>query len=160
MLIRLISLAILFVLMNANHVSFADDKFIFPKDKPSVFKKIEKKTTKGEVFQQNKPIIKSNKVAKEKEKISIIQDKKENAIEKKTEITKKKDIIISTFIIPKKKPKTVKQIASSAKRSKFLNQKDFDRAKIAFDQIKSGKMITGFKTSQKIKDKDFKTFVQ
>ena len=37
MLIRLISLAILFVLMNANHVSFADDKFIFPKEKENFY---------------------------------------------------------------------------------------------------------------------------
>ena len=42
MLIRLISLAILLLLIDTNHISLADENFILPKDKPSVFKKIEK----------------------------------------------------------------------------------------------------------------------
>ena len=42
MLIRLISLAILLLLIDTNHISLADEYFILPKDKPSVFKKIEK----------------------------------------------------------------------------------------------------------------------
>ena len=40
MLKRLISLAILLLLIDTNHISFADENFILPKDKPSVFKKI------------------------------------------------------------------------------------------------------------------------
>ena len=46
MLIRLISLAILLLLIDVNHVSFADDKILLPKDKPSVFKKIEQNWVK------------------------------------------------------------------------------------------------------------------
>ena len=45
MLIRLISLAILLLLIDTNHISLADENFILPKDKPSVFKKIEKSKT-------------------------------------------------------------------------------------------------------------------
>ena len=62
--------------------------------------------------------------------------------------------------MPQKKPKTIRKTTASVKKSKFLSQKDFERAKIAFSQIKSGKVITGYKTSEKIKDKDFKLFVQ
>ncbi len=160
MLIRLISLAILLLLIDVNHISLADDKFILPKDKPSVFKKIEKKTEAKDVIPQTKPVIKTmenlEKKAKTEEKEKNIDNKKEL----KTKIVKKKETKFDGFIIPQKKPKTVKKIASSVKKSKYLNQKDFDRAKIAFDQIKSGKIITGYKTSQKIKDKDFKNFVQ
>ena len=59
-----------------------------------------------------------------------------------------------------KKAKTIRKTTASVKKSKFLSQKDFEKAKIAFSQIKSGKVITGYKTSEKIKDKDFKSFVQ
>ncbi|OUW73302.1 MAG: lytic transglycosylase [Pelagibacteraceae bacterium TMED216] len=160
MLIRLISLAILLLLINVNHIGLANDKFILPKDKPSVFKKIDK--TKTEIkspIPQIKPIIKTKENAKVKEK--KIEEKK--VIEKKDEKLKlkaEKDIKKSKFILPQKKPKTIRKITASVKKSKFLNQKDFERAKTAFSQIKSGKIITGYKTSKKIKDKDFKLFVQ
>ena len=60
MLIRLISLAILLLLIDTNHISLADENFILPKDKPSVFKKIEKPSiTSKELLPQSKPIIKT-----------------------------------------------------------------------------------------------------
>ena len=59
--------------------------------------------------------------------------------QKKIEV--KKEVKIGDFIIPQKKPKTVKKRAIPVKKSKYLSQKDFDRAKVAFDQIKSGKRI-------------------
>ncbi len=164
MLIRLISLAILFVLIDINRISLAEVGFILPKDKPSVFRKIEKKIPKKQVLPQLKPNFEVNK--KQKIEKKIIEDEKKD--EKKVKVTEpkkiikieKKEVKIERFIIPRKKPKTVKRIVSSVKKSKYLSQKDFDRAKVAFDQIKSGKIITGYKTSQKIKDKDFKNFVQ
>ena len=65
MLIRLISLAILLLLIDTNHISLADENFILPKDKPSVFKKIEKpRTTSKELLPQSKPIIKSKTIKK------------------------------------------------------------------------------------------------
>ncbi len=150
MLIRLISLAILLLLIDVNHIGLADDKFIFPKDKPSVFKKVENNNSKiKSLIPQSKPVIKT----KENELV------KEKPIIKKLE-KKKIEVKIGDFTIPQKKPKTVKKRAIPVKKSKYLSQKDFDRAKIAFDQIKSGKIITGYKTSQKIKDKDFSKFVQ
>ena len=66
MLIRLISLAILLLLVDVNHIGLASDKIILPKDKPSVFKKIEKsKTGLKSLIPQSKPIIKT------KEKIKL-----------------------------------------------------------------------------------------
>ena len=158
MLIRLISLAILLLLIDVNRIALTDDKFILPKDKPSVFKKVEKnKSGMEDLIPQSKPIIKvkENKVVKEKIKEKQII---KNVEKKKIEV--KNEVKIKGFIIPQKKPKTVKKAATPVKKSKYLSQKDFERAKVAFDQIKSGKVITGYKTSQKIKDKDFKKFVE
>ncbi len=158
MLIRLISLAILLLLIDVNHIGLTDDKLILPKDKPSVFKKIEiNKTSNKILIPQSKPIIKNNNIVEVEEK------NKEKEITLKEEIKKveiKKEVKVDGFIIPREKPKTVKKITKSVKKSKLLSQKDFDRAKITFDQIKSGKVITGYKTSQKIKDKDLRKFVQ
>ena len=160
MLIRLISLAILLLLINVNHNGFANDKFILPKDKPSVFKKIEKNKT-----QIKNPIPQSKPIIKTKQKVIVadkkIEEKKElKKTDEKTKIKVEKEVKTLDFILPVKKPKTIRKITASVKKSKFLTQKDFERAKTAFSQIKSGKMITGYKTSEKIKDKDFKLFVQ
>ena len=68
MLIRLISLAILLLLINTNHISLADENFILPKDKPSVFKKIEKpRTTSKDLLPQSKPIIKTETIKEKKD---------------------------------------------------------------------------------------------
>jgi len=158
MLIRLISLAILLLLTDANHISLADDKFLLPKDKPSVFKKIEKnKNSMRNLLPQSKPIIKTKEIETIKEKTKEKQVTKKDE-EKKIEL--KKEVKIHGIVIPQKKPKTVKKATAPVKKSKYLSPKDFERAKIAFDQIKSGKVITGYKTSQKIKDKEFNKFVQ
>ncbi len=159
MLIRLISLAILLLLIDTNHISLSDENFILPKDKPSVFKKIEKpRAPSKDLLPQSKPIIKTETTQKKeevKEKVKI-KVKTEEKIAKKVE----KKITSDAFVLPRKKPKTIRKTTASVKKSKFLSQKDFERAKIAFSQIKSGKVITGYKTSEKIKDKDFKLFVQ
>ena len=153
MLIRLISLVILLLLIDVNHIGLTDDNFIFPKNKPSVFKKIEKnKTATKDLVPQSKPIIRTE------EKVITKKDTKENQIIKKEikekiEVKKetKKITKLGDFITPQKKPKTVKKASAPVKKSKYLSQKDFERAKLAFDQIKSKKVITGYKTSQKIK---------
>ena len=128
-----------------------------PKDKPSVFKKIEKpRATNKDLLPQSKPIIKTETIEKKEEVKKKIKVKEEEKIVKKVE----KKINVGAFVLPQKKPKTIRKKTASVKKSKFLSQKDFERAKIAFSQIKSGKVITGYKTSEKIKDKDFKLFVQ
>ena len=156
MLKRLISLVILLSLIINFEISSEETRFLLPKNKPSVFKKIDniKKNTevitpskKPEIFEKKTTI---EKVAKEKEKTIV----KDNVIKKQLK-TKQ----ISTFLVPKKKPKSYK-VVSSAKRSKYLNQKDFDRAKLVFEQFKARKWITGYQTSTKIKDKEFKNFIR
>ena len=156
MLKRLISLVILSSLIINFEISSEETRFLLPKNKPSVFKKIDniKKNTgvitpskKPEIFEKKTTI---KKVAKEKEK-TIVKDN----VKKKQLKTKQ----ISTFLVPKKKPKSYK-VVSSAKKSKYLNQKDFDRAKLVFEQFKARKWITGYQTSTKIKDKEFKNFIR
>ena len=153
MLIRLISLAILLLLIDVNRIGLTDDKFLLPKDKPSVFKKIEKpKKINDKLIPQSKPIIKTEAIEKKTETKVKVKEKTTQKVEKR--------VVVDGFILPQKKPKTIRKVTASVKKSKFLSQKDFERAKTAFSQIKSGKMITGYKTSEKIKDKDFKLFVQ
>ena len=96
MLIRLISLVILFIFLSKNIVYSEGINFVLPKAKPSIFKKIEKTniSEKKLLIPQNKPIQKS-------EKIEIIQDKvdvterllKNSTITIKKKITKKKLIV-------------------------------------------------------------------
>ena len=88
MLIRLISLALLLLLIDINHIGLADENFILPKDKPSVFKKIEKpRTTSKDLIPQSKPIKTGNIQKKEepKEKIKV-KVKEEEKIIKKVEL--------------------------------------------------------------------------
>ena len=75
---KLISLAILIFFLLTGH-SFSDEKFLFPKEKPSIFKKIDKNVVKKnlEGLPQKKPIIKENESSKK----DVLTDKK--IIEKK-----------------------------------------------------------------------------
>ena len=87
MLIRLISLAILLLILNVNHIGLANEKFILPKDKPSVFKKIEKsKTEVRNPLPQSKPSIKT------KEKLEVKDQKinEKNVLKKKRRKTDNK----------------------------------------------------------------------
>ena len=101
MLIRLISLAILLLLIDTNHISLADENFILPKDKPSVFKKIEKpRTSSKDLLPQSKPIIKTETTQKKvevKEKVKV-KTKKEKKIVKKIE----KKINVDAFVLHQK----------------------------------------------------------
>ena len=80
MLIRLISLVILLLLIDVNHKGLTNEKFILPKDKPSVFKKIEKsKSQTREIIPQSKPIIKTKRnleIKKEELKKEIVKKRK------------------------------------------------------------------------------------
>ena len=114
MLIRLISLAILLLLIDTNHISLTDENFLLPKDKPSVFKKIEKpRTTSKDLLPQSKPIIKTEttqekKDVKEKVKVKAKEEKKIVKVEKK--------ITNDAFVLPQKKAKTIKKTTASAKK--------------------------------------------
>ena len=125
MLIRIISLVILFVISKVTLVSTMENNdFIYPKNKPSIFKK---NITKNKVIPQKKPGSNSNATGDIKPFISPkekpIQTSKIKKVESKT--TKKTDInkiekkLASTnkniFILPKKKPSTYRAVANIQK---------------------------------------------
>ena len=97
MLIRLISLAILLLLIDTNHISLTDENFILPKDKPSVFKKIEKpKTTSKGLLPQSKPIIKTETIQKKEEvekKVKVKVKEEEKIVKKMDKLDKASKII-------------------------------------------------------------------
>ena len=128
------------------------DELILPKEKPSVFKKIERDiTNESLIIPNNKPVI--------VEKKETISKKKDNTLKKVDEKIVKSSKVIVNFLLPQKKPKTYKKI-TSVNKSKFLNEKDFQNAKIVFEHIKNKKWITAYKSSFRIKDNDFKTFIK
>ena len=125
---KLISLVIITFILLTSH-SYSDSEFLFPKKKPSIFKKIEKKI--GQNYSKNlpqkKPIIQPDKP---QEKITL----KEETLDKKKEakeniITKKKLKIVkqkSDFILPRKKPSVYKASTKEKEKSTILSKKDFE----------------------------------
>ena len=149
--IKIISLVIFVFFSLFSHVLSAED-FILPKNKPSIFKKLEKNVLdKNVVLPSKKPSISNNvkkeekKIVEKKEKVKIFGNNKSN--------------IQLSFILPQKKPQTYRKI-EAAKKSRYLNQKDFERAKRIFSLVKEKKYITAYKSSLKLKDKDLKIFVK
>ena len=101
---KLISLVLLVFFLTSSY-SYSEDQFIFPKKKPSVFKKIEIniESENSKNLPQKKPVIQAedlkNEILKKKkvedEKIEI--KKNEPSIEKEEKIKK-----ISVFLLPQK----------------------------------------------------------
>ena len=149
--IKIISLVIFVFFSLFSHVLSAED-FILPKNKPSIFKKLEKNVLdKNVVLPSKKPSI-SNNVKKEEKEIVKKEDK--NKVLESNKINNQ-----LAFILPQKKPQTYRKI-EAVKKSKYLNQKDFERAKRIFSLVKEKKYITAYKSSLKLKDKDLKIFVK
>ncbi len=148
--IKIISLVIFVFFSLFSHVLSAED-FILPKNKPSIFKKLEKNVLDNVVLPSKKPSI-SNNVKKEEKKIVKKEDK--NKVLESNKINNQ-----LAFILPQKKPQTYRKI-EAVKKSKYLNQKDFERAKRIFSLVKEKKYITAYKSSLKLKDKDLKAFVK
>ena len=98
---KLISLVVIMFILSIGH-SYSDNQFLFPKEKPSIFKKIDKDFTPSSSgnLPQKKPLINEKQEQKkevvEKDKIEI-EEKKEL---KKVETIQKK----ISFIFPQKKP--------------------------------------------------------
>ena len=97
---KLISLAILILILSIGQ-SYSDNQFLLPKEKPSIFKKIDKSFTPSLSgnLPQKKPLI-NQKQGKEEEAVKKkeIPTKEKKQI-KKAETTQKK----SLFIFPQKK---------------------------------------------------------
>tara|TARA_B110000967_G_scaffold186801_1_gene208226 strand:+ start:114 stop:2315 length:2202 start_codon:yes stop_codon:yes gene_type:complete len=141
-------------------MAIEDNNFLFPKDKPSVFKKTIQKKVKDELIltPKGKPIIKNSETADKKK---LIKQKKKSlkiikSIEKKTIITTNKGAIL---ISPKKKPAIYKTESKILEKSKILNKKDFEKAKIVISLIKSKKWNSALKASGKVSDKEFRDLI-
>ena len=152
---KLISLVIITLILLTGH-SYSEEKFLFPKEKPSIFKRIDK--NKGQSYSENlpqeKPIIKQKEIKKKE----VIIEKK--IIEKK-EIKKKAENIKtkSTFIFPQKKPAIYKSTTKTAEKSVILNQKEFIKAKETIEFIKDKKWNSALKSAAKVKDKEFRNLI-
>ena len=153
---KLISLVIIMFILSIGH-SYSDNQFLFPKEKPSIFKKIDKDFSPSSSgnLPQKKPLINQNqeqkKKALEKDELEIKEKKKV----KKVETIQKK----SSFVFPQKKPAIYRTTSKTAEKSKILNQKDFDKAKETIQFIKDKKWNSALKTATKVKDRDFRTLI-
>ncbi len=160
---KLISLVIItFILLIGR--SYSENQFLFPKEKPSIFKKINKGS--GESFSSNLPQKKPLTDQEKEQKKEIIQkqevivkdkkpDLKEKKEVKKVEVIKKK----SSFLFPQKKPSIYKSKIETAEKSSILNKKDFDRAKETIQFIKDKKWNSALKSAAKVKDKEFRNLI-
>ena len=153
---KLISLALLIFFLITGY-SYSEDQFIFPKKKPSVFKKIETNIASKNQgnLPQKKPIIKTeNQDSKEVKKKKIESVEKE-PINKEIKPDQKKIV----FLLPKNKPITYKVQSKQIEKSTVLNQKDFQKAKETIKFIKARKWNSALKSAAKIKDKDFRDLI-
>ena len=143
---KLISLVLLTFFLATNY-SYAEDQFLFPQKKPSVFKKnLESESLKN--LPQKKPIIQTD--TKKTNNVKI-----EPAEKKEVKITKK----ISVFLLPQKKPITYKIQSKAIEKSTILKQKDFEKAKETIKFIKARKWNSALKSAKKVKDNEFRTLI-
>ena len=151
--IRLISLAILSFFLTSEYIYSDENKFLLPQPKPSVFKKTKKQINTIIPLKKPGQIKESKAIAEEKKPDT--EKKVESKTLKKEELKREKKI---SFLLPKKKPKSYK-IVNAVEKSRILSQKDFEKSKSIFANIKAGKWNTAHKQSAKLKDKDFKEFI-
>ncbi len=184
MLKQLISLVFLFALLHWAYASSDNKSTILPKSKPKKISILQKKQQKQVLLPVEKPIIKknikietNNIVPKEKPKKndSELYKKADNnnnensnslpqskTIEKKEVVTS--DLVVnkieSKFLFPEKKPISYKKIVSKEEAvSSILSKKDYGYAKEIFLNIKEKKWTSAFRTTKKVKDKDFKNLI-
>ena len=154
---KLISLALLIFFLATGYI-YAENHFLLPKKKPSIFKKIEKNIGSeiSKNLPQKKPIIQTEVKKRQEFKKKITETKiKEPILKKKTKIDESK----SVFLLPKKKPITYKNQFNGVEKSTVLNKKDFERAKETIKFIKARKWNSAMKSAKKVKDSEFRTLV-
>ena len=172
MLIRIISLVFLLICLNTSPIYASDTNFIFPKNKPSVFKKITKKVPITE------NIIVPNKKPDLKHKLQSPDTSKEIPTKIKAKVAPKPKIVLENekiakdmsktlkkikqtkYLLPRDKPASYKVVKKTINKSKILNKKDFNYAKDVFKLINSGKWNSGLKLSERVRDKDFRDLVE
>jgi len=154
---KLISLALLIFFLATGYI-YAENHFLLPKKKPSIFKKIEKNIGSeiSKNLPQKKPIIQTEVKKRQEFKKKITETKiKEPILKKKTKIDESK----SVFLLPKKKPITYKNQFNGVEKSTVLNKKDFEKAKETIKFIKARKWNSAMKSAKKVKDSEFRTLV-
>ena len=123
-----------------------ETRSILPQKKPFIVKT--KKISKSVILPQNKPALLKSKIAKP-------QKKEPNKIIKSLEAKK-----VSSFLLPIKKPITfTKEEPKQINKSEVLSQRDFAIAKEVFSLIKQKQWKAAIKTSNRVKDKDFRNLV-
>ena len=111
--------------------SYSENQFLFPKEKPSIFKKIKK--DEGQNFSNNLP--QKKPLPNETNEPDVKVKKEIKDIKKEVQAISKKD----SFVFPEKKPSIYKSKTIAAEKSTILNQKDFERAKETIQFIKDKK---------------------
>ena len=144
-----------------NFISEKKDR-ILPSKKPySTNKKIIKKDN---ILPQNKPVKTKTKkivIKKDGETLNNVRVK-EKTKEKKIELVDKKieKSLNETFLLPEKKPITYKKVVQrEAVKSEVLSKRDYAIAKEVFLLIKQKKWKSAIKSTNRIKDKEFKNLV-
>jgi soluble lytic murein transglycosylase len=158
---KLISLAILIFFIITGH-SYSDNQFIYPKKKPSIFKKINKnvETEITNNLPPKKPIFQQDN-----KKVKIEEKLEKKQLDKRVSETKKiinqpkaiNDNLV--FLYPQKKPITYKITAKEVAKSSILSSKDFEKAKETIKFIKAKKWNSAIKTSKKVNNSEFRTLV-
>ena len=144
-----------------NFISEKKDR-ILPSKKPySTNKKIIKKDN---ILPQNKPVKTKTKkivIKKDGETLNNVRVK-EKTKEKKIDLVDKKieKSLNETFLLPEKKPITYKKVVEKeAVKSEILSKRDYAIAKEVFLLIKQKKWKSAIKSTNRIKDKEFKNLV-
>jgi len=142
--------------------SYAENEFLLPAKKPSIFKKIETKITQSinQNLPQPKPTIKVTKIDKIiKNKSRTTENENTNIASKKAKPFKEKVAIKIDFLYPQKKPVTYKISEKEIEKSSVLNQKDFEKAKETLNFVKARKWNSALKSSEKVKNSEFRNLI-
>ncbi|MDA9624845.1 lytic transglycosylase domain-containing protein [Candidatus Pelagibacter bacterium] len=154
---KLISLVFLSFFLIFNKV-YSETEFIFPVEKPSIFKKIKNTSVENtnKDLPQAKPIINNQKTDKK-----IFETKKKEKIDTSEPIKKLKEVKITNrdFIYPEKKPVTYKISSQEIEKSSVLNKKDFAKAKETIRFVKENKWNSALKSSKKVNNTEFRNLI-
>ncbi len=147
---KLISLVLIVFILSIGY-SYSGEQFLFPKEKPSIFKKIKK--DEGQNFSNNLP--QKKPLPNETNEPDVKVKKEIKDIKKEVQAISKKD----SFVFPEKKPSIYRSKTITAEKSSILNQKDFERAKETIQFIKDKKWNSALKSAAKVKDREFRNLI-
>ena len=147
---KLISLVLIVFILSIGY-SYSGEQFLFPKEKPSIFKNIKK--DEGQNFSNNLPQKKPLTNQKNEPDVKVKKEIKD--VKKAVQAISKK----SSFVFPEKKPSIYRSKTKTAEKSSILNQKDFERAKETIQFIKDKKWNSALKSAAKVKDREFRNLI-